>query len=1355
MYGDSLAGQIKTGENGKNNTCADDSKSCWRYVKFVPTLTLTGRVPVTVVAVDPNSLATGVFFGSGEGTLYVNNDGTTDPFDGSHNNTVDQFHLQDDLTTEPDVPSGNSSTSGTCDELDPNFAGHLICYKRDRSLGLFQKLRTDAMRAAIMFVDAGTGNAGNMQFLFDDAFNSSSVTNIRNQAVQTHSPLAEALYEALCYYRKSQGTCYANSPASYDSSVQTQGDAFWFANYPTPQTVSCCKSFVLMISPGIPDSTDGNAPNRTAIFGNLMDTSVSNIGLSTSQLDDIAYYGQTHDVRDQACPGAACVTGTQRVTFYAVNSMGGPAGATLLASAAKYGGFVDRNFNQLPDAGTNPCTFPAGSDLGMGTSTSSLEWDLDGDCTPDTYFDASQSGDLQDQINKAIADILKRAASGTSVSVLATSSTGEGAIYQAYFFPSQFEGLNEIKWTGFAQGLFVDSFGNIREDYSQPGCTGPPDGKLVLEHDCIIKTRFDSTTNEVQVDRFKDDGVATGSVAGDGISDTSTPFETVSLKDIKPIWEAGSRLAYLTPGTASCSLPNAGISCRRVLTWADNNFDKAVGSSEVIELIDANKATLCPYFGARRVGDCNSSVAADKTNALLEASNVINFHRGLDGKTLCISGVECLRDRSITVRNPDDVTSSTVQVWKLGDIVDSTPTVVGSPKERFDVIYGDTTYSTFITQYKTRRQVAYVGANDGMLHAFNAGFFVQGDDGSLTPKVVHGKFTTAPPSGITTTRSIGECAPGSSSGCLPRGAELWAFVPQELLPHLKWSAAQDYTHVAYMDLKPKVTDARIFCDSLNPNTTCWTGQSATGTHPAGWGTILIAGMRLGGSCGVCSTTTVDTAGNLSNGGGPPMTVTADFTGSGKSSRAFYSSYYVFDITDPEQDPVLLWTLTDSGLGLTTSFPSVVRVSPTADARTDNTNAKWLAVFGTGPTSYIGASTQTAQFIVVRLATGPTYTITHPTSGSLHSVSCTSSLPCDKADLSTSTSGNSPAYSTGDSNSFMGDVISVDSNLDFRVDAIYAGNVVTNSTPPPTYRGKMYRLATTAVSGTHPETFSNWGILSGSNRVPTVLLANFACSPTPCSGTTKVGPITSAATVSADNDNNIWVYFGTGRFFAQADKGNTDAQYFFGVKDPVANTTLCPETSTTSCQRNDLVDVSNVTVCVVGVGSCTTSNQVTGLTGVTTFSGTSSTSLSGVVANKQGWFVTFPVAGERDLSSPTILGGTVFFTTFVPVNDICTASGDGNLYALFYLTGSAYKQSTIGTTSGGANVAKSISLGTGLPSQMAVQIGAQGSGGSGASSSAGCAGRVTGYIQASTGVLGSLCGTPALSVWSRMVSWRDM
>ncbi len=1352
----SLAGQNITGENGKTSKdCSSNVKSCWRYVKFVPTAALAGRVPTTLPADFAGE--PGRFFGSGEGTLYLNNDPTANPFDGFRSNAVDTFTLQVDLTTEPDVPSGTGLLSGTCNELDPNFAGHLICYKRDRSLGLFQKLRLDAMRVAIMFVDVEGGNGGNMQFQFDAAFNAASVTNIRNQAVQTHSPLAEALYEGLCYYRKSQGLCYNNAPASYTSAVQTQSDPFWFANFPTPQTVPCCKSFVLMISPGVPEF-DGAAPQKQTPFPSAAAPSVcmfgiggcgaDTLGVTTNWLDNIAYYAQTHDVRDQACPGLSCVTGTQAVTFYAVNAMGGAAGSTLLASAARYGGFVDRNANQFPDATGQTCTYPVGSTLGSGTSTSNAEWDVDGDCIPDTYFDASEGGDLKDQVDKSIADILKRAASGASVSVLATSSTGEGSIYQAYFFPSQFEGLNEIKWTGFAQGLFVDSLGNIREDYSNVGCTGPPDGKLVLEHDCIIKTRLDATTNDVKVDRFQD-------LNGDGGADTTLPFETVSLKDIKPIWEAGTRLAYLTPGTASCSLPNAGISCRRILSWVDNNFDKVAASSEVIELIDANKATLCPYLGARRVADCNSAVPAEQTTAQTEAANLINFTRGLDGKTLCISGAECLRDRSITVRNPDDVTSAAVQVWKLGDIVDSTPTVVGAPRERFDVLYGDSTYSIFFQQYKNRRQVAYVGANDGMLHAFNAGFFVQGDDTSTLSVVEHGRFTTAPPSGVTTTHSTTECPVGSSAGCLPRGAELWAFVPQELLPHLKWSAGQDYTHVAYMDLKPKVNDARIFCDSGNPNGACRNGQSVPGTHPGGWGTILIVGMRFGGSCGICTTTTVDAAGNLNNGGGSAMTVTADFTGSGKSTRAFYSAYYVFDITDPEQDPVLLWTLTDASLGLTTSFPAVVRVSPSGDAKTDNTNAKWLAVFGTGPTSYIGASTQTAQFIAVNLATGPAYSITNPTSGSLHSVSCTTSIPCNNAVLSTAYTGNSPTFSTGDSNSFMGDIISVDANLDFRVDVIYAGNVVTNSSSPPTYIGKMYRLATDAVSGTNPETLSNWGFMSGSTRVPTVLLANFACSPTPCSGTTKVGPIIAGSTVTADETNNFWVFFGTGRFFTQSDKGNTDAQYVFGVKDPMVNTVSCIETSTTSCQRNDLLDVSNVTICVVGVGSCTTSTQVSGLaSGSTSFSG-SGTSLQGLVMNKQGWFMTFPVAGERYLSSPTILGGTVFFTTFIPINDLCTASGNGNLYALFYLTGSAYSQSTIGTTGGGTTVAKSISLGTGLPSQMAVQIGAQGSGGSGASSSTGCAGRVTGYIQASTSVLGSLCGTPALSVWSRLISWRDL
>src|SRR5207245_3228851 len=192
-----------------------------------------------------------------------------------------------------------------------------------------------------------------------------------------------------------------------------------------------------------------------------------------------------------------------------------------------------------------------------------------------------------------------------SPSVLASSFTGEGAIFQAFFFapPSLNCGPNNpngVCWTGLMQGLFIDQFGNLREDYSASGCTGPPDGKLVLTHDCIVKFRLETNPaspnfNKVVVDRFKDDGSAPGSVAGDGIADTTTPFQTVALSapgvsNVQPMWEGGRRLALLSPGTtceSSNSWPKSGVmsqggsTCLRILTWADISNISSVTSGDV------------------------------------------------------------------------------------------------------------------------------------------------------------------------------------------------------------------------------------------------------------------------------------------------------------------------------------------------------------------------------------------------------------------------------------------------------------------------------------------------------------------------------------------------------------------------------------------------------------------------------------------------------------------------------------------------------------------------------------------------------------------------------------------------------
>ena len=142
-----------------------------------------------------------------------------------------------------------------------------------------------------------------------------------------------------------------------------------------------------------------------------------------------------------------------------------------------------------------------------------------------------------------------------------------------------------------------------------------------------------------------------------------------------------------------------------------------------------------------------------------------------------------------------------------------------------------------------------------------------------------------------------------------------------------------------------------------------------------------------------------------------MTVTADFDGDGDSddTRTFYSAYFVLDITDPEQDPTLLWSFSQSDLGLTTSYPAVVRVNPSTKPKTDNTNAKWFMVVGSGPTGYDGTSAQTAKLFAIDLKTGPK----------------------DSFGSNIFTS-----FPTGDASAFMGNLITLDSDLDYRVDVSY-------------------------------------------------------------------------------------------------------------------------------------------------------------------------------------------------------------------------------------------------------------------------------------------------------------------------------
>lgn len=163
------------------------------------------------------------------------------------------------------------------------------------------------------------------------------------------------------------------------------------------------------------------------------------------------------------------------------------------------------------------------------------------------------------------------------------------------------------------------------------------------------------------------------------------------------LWESGSLLAARASST------------RKI-------FTSTTGTNKV-ELLTAN-ATLQGLLGAAN---------------LTAAQNIINFTRG------------------------DSVAGSRSRMgWKLGDVVDAAPVMVGKPSAYHPYLG----YSSFRSSNASRNEVLYVAANDGMMHCFDA------SDGS----------------------------------------ELWGYVPKNQLGKLGNLMSTSYCHEYFVNLTPTVSD---------------------------------------------------------------------------------------------------------------------------------------------------------------------------------------------------------------------------------------------------------------------------------------------------------------------------------------------------------------------------------------------------------------------------------------------------------------------------------------------------------------------------------------------------------------------
>jgi type IV pilus assembly protein PilY1 len=718
--------------------------------------------------------------------------------------------------------------------------------------GVLQKIGNRA-RWGNMFFNYGTGNngsGGSVMSTIGTNMNS-LVTDLQNTACNTWTPLAEAMYVATQYFKQEDPEANLDYPNGAAPNSNVGDDPY----YNGTEFVHCAKSFVLLLTDGM-STMDMMIPNALKNFDGDSNDPGSFPDSGSDYLDDVAYYARTTDLRS-ATVGKTELDGEQNLILYTVYAFGNdPNAETLLKDASKNGGFVEKNGIPGPDLHE--------------------EWDADNDGDPDTYYKADTGYQLEGKILEAINDILARAASGTAVSVLASSSEGEGNLVQAYYRPAVTQGLTEYKWLGYLQSLWVDPMGNLREDTNQ-------NRQLDLDADRALKYFHDPGSGDTMLKRYDVSGAAP---YPDFQND---PYQLVKLDEILPLWEAGSNLA-IKPSVE-----------RKIFTFVDRDgnglvdesvhddpFDKfgeIIGFDMINDNCGTGKNCIRPYLGVK--DDATWSYLGPDHDT--RVSNLINYIRGDD-----IAG---LRPRNVDGTN----------VWKLADIVNSTPVSLNTPVENYHIIYSDESYQAYLNASLNRETIVYVGANDGMLHAFTSWEYDSVNMAFNKPAA----------------------APGTES----MGDEIWAYIPQCLLPHLKWFPSPNYTHVYYADLKPKVFDAKILPDDT------YIVDADTDDN---WGTFLLLGLNMGGKY---------------------IPVTDDFDYDGATpdtTRDFYPTYTLLDVTDP-RNPRVMWERTYTDLELGTSLPAVLRVKD-----------KWFAVFGSGPSDYDGTSNKNGHVFVVDLKTGNPY-----------------------------------------------------------------------------------------------------------------------------------------------------------------------------------------------------------------------------------------------------------------------------------------------------------------------------------------------------------------------------------------------
>jgi type IV pilus assembly protein PilY1 len=269
-------------------------------------------------------------------------------------------------------------------------------------------------------------------------------------------------------------------------------------------------------------------------------------------------------------------------------------------------------------------------------------------------------------------------------------------------------------------------------------------------------------------------GTAFAQIAADaGIATASAPVvsQRVEGPDTR-VFAASYNPATWRGELRACSTSQTEDACEDAPLWNASDWLRPAGSGGIAPLSPAQRKLITswgngnnfasmPFVYNRLNADQRIALGGTGRDRILIGQDLVDYVRG----------VRAREDQTLRKRGPH----------VLGSIVNSNVTYLGRSNDRYSAVdFPD--HVAYRNSTSTRPPVLYVGANDGMLHAFSAA----------------------------------------------NGMELFAYIPASVLPRLPTLAAPETTHLYMVDSTPMVGD---FQNSKDSNR---------------WGTLLVGGLGGGG-----------------------------------------------------------------------------------------------------------------------------------------------------------------------------------------------------------------------------------------------------------------------------------------------------------------------------------------------------------------------------------------------------------------------------------------------------------------------------------------------------------------------------